>query len=170
MSFSVPPLFYCIRPDGTAAPFIAVDELPPQLYIRGVPRRLPTAETEGMICLGQFGFPRQSYIVESLPASMSSPPLIDRESQSQLPRHVTEEIKTLPLRQGLTGPSITSASSVGSRHLMNPQSSAAAGRQSNTSRQDAPRRPRRKKMFCSFWLRHGECDYEQQGDIATQKH
>ncbi|OXV11686.1 hypothetical protein Egran_00555 [Elaphomyces granulatus] len=155
MSFSVRSLFYCIRPDGTAAPFIAVDELPPQLYIRGVPRRLPAAETEGMICLGQLGFPRQSYIVESLPASMSSPPLIDRESQ--LPRNVTEE--TLPQHQGLTGPSIAS----GSRHLMNPQRSAAAGRQFNTSRQDATRRPRRKKMFCSFWLRHGECDYEQQG-------
>jgi hypothetical protein len=132
MSFSARPIYYCLRPDGTAAPFIAVDELPPHLYIRGAPRRLP--ETEGMICLGMFGFPRQSYIVES------SPPNIAEE------------------HRGMTGPS-TSVNSVGSRHLMNPQSSA----QFNTSRQDA-RRPRRKKVFCSFWIRHGECDYEQQGD------
>ncbi|KAN0075661.1 hypothetical protein V8E54_006931 [Elaphomyces granulatus] len=152
MSFSAHPIYYCLRPDGTAAPLIAVDELPPQLYIRGAPRRLP--ETEGMICLGMFGFPRQSYVVESLPASTSSPPFIDRGSQ--LPRSTTEE--TLPLHGGLTGPSIASISSMGSRHLMNPQSSA----QFNTSRQDA-RRPRRKKLFCSYWLRHGECDYEQQG-------
>jgi hypothetical protein len=34
----------------------------------------------------------------------------------------------------------------------------AVQRQFNKSRQDA-RRPRRKKLFRSFWLRHGECDY-----------
>jgi hypothetical protein len=177
MSYPARPLYCCRRPDGTVTQLIAVDELSPQFNICGLPRRsYGLYETEGMTCLGTFDFPKQLYIVESRPAQapMYSPPL---NLVSRLPPNgnsrdnrvtvVTEE--NLPLNQGLAVPSMAPVSQP---NAMNPQNSASpwGAAQGEKPAPKQGRRSRRKKVYCSFWLRNGECDYEQQGDTATQKH
>lgn len=75
MASSARPQFFCARPNGALTPLIPVDELPPHVSIRGVPRTLSPGETQGMTSLGNMGPRVHSYIVDGVSqvATRSSP-------------------------------------------------------------------------------------------------
>lgn len=58
------PQFFCTRPNGCVTPLIALDELPPNISIRGTYRYLSPNETAGMTSVGTSEHRSQFYIVE----------------------------------------------------------------------------------------------------------
>ncbi|EEP75726.1 predicted protein [Uncinocarpus reesii 1704] len=120
MDASLRPQFFISRQDGSLTPLVAVDELPPLMSIRGVPRLLSQNETQGMTSLGSANHRGQFYVVDCF-------------------AHDTAEAVT----------------------TVGDQKSLAVGSKNSNSRQKG----NPKKEYCSFWLRHGECDYQQQGCI-----
>ena len=78
------PAFFCARPDGAVTPMIAMDELPSNIHIRGVPRTLTPGETQGMTSCGVADVRAEPWVVDGLPP-VSSPiakkdSLLDLES------------------------------------------------------------------------------------------
>ncbi|KAE8363966.1 hypothetical protein BDV27DRAFT_165140 [Aspergillus caelatus] len=170
MSSPLRPQFFCARPNGTITPLIAVDELPSHISIRGVPRTLSANETQGMTSLGTVSPRAQTYIIDGLvPASTrasSGPRSRDFDLQASLMRLVSDEnvpanqrlaVNAL-LQQGISQNWFMSNASTSS--WLVPSSSGCTGG-SGSSRQGAHYNS--KKEFCSYWIRHGECDYQQQG-------
>jgi hypothetical protein len=74
MSNALRAQFFCSRPDGTLTPLVAVDELPANISIRGVPRVLSPSETQGMTSLGSVDSRGQFFTVEGAAAMASRPP------------------------------------------------------------------------------------------------
>lgn len=66
------PQFFVSRPDGTIVPLIALDELPENITIRGVPRNLSPADTAGMLSLGTVRPPDSFYIVDNQDNTLQS--------------------------------------------------------------------------------------------------
>ncbi|KAE8379678.1 hypothetical protein BDV26DRAFT_291133 [Aspergillus bertholletiae] len=169
MSSPLRPQFFCARPNGTLTPLVAVDELPSHILIRGVPRTLSANETQGMTSLGTVSPRAQTYVIDGLvPASTrvsSGPRSLDFDLQASLVRLVSDEnvpanqrlaVNAL-LQQGISQNWFISNASTSSWVV--PSSSGGTG--SGSSRQGAHYNT--KKEFCSYWIRHGECDYQQQG-------
>ncbi|KAK1142590.1 hypothetical protein N8T08_007566 [Aspergillus melleus] len=168
MASSIRPQFFCTRPNGTLTPLIALDELPPHVSIRGAPRTLSPNETQGMTSLGTVSPRAQSYIVEGVPqvptraasANANGHRSRDFDMQAALARLASDE--TIPPTQRLAVNNMlqqgTPPSWSASSNWLVPGGSGGSGgggsRQSN---------PLTKKEFCSYWIRHGECDYQQQG-------
>ncbi|GES60993.1 hypothetical protein ATEIFO6365_0006045400 [Aspergillus terreus] len=167
---SLRPQFFCTRPNGTLTPLIAVDDLPSHISIRGVPRILSPNDTHGMTSLGTVSPRAQSYVVEGMPPALTRPSSAnaashrprDYDLQASLMRMAADEsapasqrmaVNAL-LQQGIAQNwCVASPSSNG---WMVPNNGGGGG-----SRQGGHYNT--KKEFCSYWIRHGECDYQQQG-------
>ncbi|KAL5343764.1 hypothetical protein BJX70DRAFT_393815 [Aspergillus crustosus] len=167
---------FCTRPDGTLTPLVAVDELPANISIRGVPRVLSPSETQGMTSLGSVNSRGQFYTIEGTPAFASRPPSAgpgiashrtrSYELQSSLMKLLAEEniptnqrvVLNSLLQQGLspTWPMTSSSASGWMVPSTGGSSSSGSGQQGSHFRNV-------KKEYCSYWIRHGECDYQQQG-------
>ena len=65
MSGRTRPGFFCTRPNGAVSPMIALDDLPQNLQIRGVPRTITPVETQGMTSCGVVAPRAEPWIVES---------------------------------------------------------------------------------------------------------
>ncbi|KAJ5138484.1 uncharacterized protein N7515_003332 [Penicillium bovifimosum] len=157
------PQFFCARPDGTLTPLIAVDELQAEVTVRGVPRTLTARETQGMLSCGRASPRPEPWVVDGV----AQPPRHEQDGNTQqlllsvmTNPNVPEELRNSARqilcyevdRLGIS-PGDTAASSDG----MSPVApNCQLGMHSGN--RNAP-----KKEYCSYWLRHGECDYSQQG-------
>ncbi|KAE8148984.1 hypothetical protein BDV25DRAFT_141249 [Aspergillus avenaceus] len=171
MSSQPRPQFFCARPNGTLTPLIAVDELPPNISLRGVPRTLSPNETQGMTSLGTVPSRAQVYVIDGVTATTTrtsanaGPRTRDFDLQTSLMRLIADEnvpanqrlaLNTL-LQQGISQNWF--APSASSSGWLVP--SGSGGTTAGSSRQGAHYNA--KKEYCSYWIRHGECDYQQQG-------
>ncbi|PLB50287.1 hypothetical protein P170DRAFT_508491 [Aspergillus steynii IBT 23096] len=172
MSSSMRPQFFCTRPNGTLTPLIAVDELPPHISIRGAPRTLSSNETQGMTSLGTVGSRPQSYVVESTtavatrtsPTSANGHRSRDFDLQNALLRLASDE--TVPASQRLAVNNMLQHGAPQNWTMNNPTSSnwlVPSGNGGSSGGGLRQGNPLTKKEFCSYWIRHGECDYQQQG-------
>ncbi|KAL4970831.1 uncharacterized protein BDV14DRAFT_3460 [Aspergillus stella-maris] len=174
MSSTLRPQYFCSRPNGALVPLIAVDELPSSIFIHGAPPALSAAETQGMTSLGCLGPRGQIYLVES------SAPAASRSSSnggtSQQPRSsdLQAELVNLFNNNNLSADERSKLQALiqhmASTWQMNNPSTAGAlvprngGSYGNGVAQQVRTNSRNfKKEFCSYWIRHGECDYSQQG-------
>ncbi|RAL01171.1 uncharacterized protein BO80DRAFT_464827 [Aspergillus ibericus CBS 121593] len=184
MSSPLRPQYFCTRPNGAVTALVAVDELPSKISIRGVPRNLQPDQTRGMTSLGTVAarLP-QTYVVESA-AALSGPsprapfsnPAAHHaqgpDQQAALGRLLADDSAPEDLRLA-----VTTIQHYGLlHHLLAPESSASnwmvpsggggsGGASHGASRQGT--HSNTKKLYCSYWLRHGECDYQQQGKSAS---
>ncbi|KAJ5942126.1 hypothetical protein N7516_002294 [Penicillium verrucosum] len=163
------PQFFCTRPDGTLTPLIAVDELPINVTICGVSRTLNAGETQGMTSCGLATQRAEPWTVNGVPQSsdrdVGKEPLSDVHSlllQVLTTENVPDTmrssaqailIKGIDRPNGLGGQG-TPASS------LSPVAPAFYAKNSHTGNKHAASS---KKEYCSYWIRHGECDYAQQG-------
>ncbi|KAE8349868.1 hypothetical protein BDV28DRAFT_151486 [Aspergillus coremiiformis] len=169
MSSPLRPQFFCTRPNGTLTPLIAVDELPSHLSIRGVPRTLSANETQGMTSLGTVNPRAQAYVIDGLVSSSTrataGPRSRDFDLQASLMRLVSDE--NVPASQRLAVNALLQQGISQNWFMTNTSTSGwlvpsgSGGTNSGSSRQGAHFNS--KKEFCSYWIRHGECDYQQQG-------
>ncbi|KAL4920001.1 hypothetical protein BDW62DRAFT_216554 [Aspergillus aurantiobrunneus] len=173
MSSSLRPQFFCTRPNGTLTPVVAVDELPVHVTIRGAPRVLSPNETQGMTSLGTVNPRGQLYSVDgvvpaaSRPSSTGGPSQRSRnhDLQSELlkiladdniPIHQRSALSAL-LQQGF--PQNWQMTNTPTGWLVPNINGGSPG--SGSGQQTHFRNV--KKEYCSYWIRHGECDYQQQG-------
>ncbi|KAJ6014534.1 Zinc finger CCCH-type [Penicillium herquei] len=155
---------FCARPNGHITSMICADDLPKGMSIDGAPRKLSPAETQGMTSCGVMPNRSEPWIikqdnkllvhaghkglVEQLKSSLyalmedDSVPSCHRDTIGKLMGELADE--PIPSNALVKiSPTLT-----------------------NSSQSSQNRRARHgygRKEYCSYWIRHGECDYQQQG-------
>ena len=178
--------FFVTRASGNWVPLIAMDELPPTITIRNVPRLLDPFDVAGMTCVGTYESRHLQHTVD-LPVSNSNSLLVDRSLMASKyagsDHHLTRPV-TYQGPEKAYGIQEQPPSSPSPHHLAtsNHAIPTAAVTPDRTDRNGGPRdqqplpawhdpsvlpKPLQNapgvKQYCSYWLRHGECDYAQQG-------
>ncbi|KAK2879928.1 hypothetical protein FQN49_000740 [Arthroderma sp. PD_2] len=161
------PLHFLSREDGTLTALIAVDELPHYVSIRGVPRTLNHSDTHGMTSLGTVKSRGQFYLLDNAiqHASKVGEEKLNNLGYSLMSGRGLEDYGHFAIA--------TQCSVLDSKVAENPEwaPTTAGGQQvvksnsGNRNGKGGQNGNATKKEYCSFWLRHGECDYQQQGCI-----
>lgn len=175
------PQYFITRQNGTMVPLVALDELPATISIRGVPRTLSPYDVAGMTGLGTFESQHRQYVVDGVRPAFPLEPkapensfLASKHATAATHQHVGTSLGRLDLRnsnQSFTIPS-TKPKAYGIEEI---RSALPTNLRTNSERpaesinrpltiEDLARNPAPGvKEYCSYWLRHGECDYAQQG-------
>ncbi|KAJ5569964.1 uncharacterized protein N7459_009394 [Penicillium hispanicum] len=167
MSAQSRPGFFCSRPNGVVTPLIAMDELPTHIQIRGVSRTLTPGETQGMTSCGVANARAEPWIVDGLPsgphASANKDGLAELQSilmkimnDPSVASHHRAAVHSI-LYKGLE--SICVSDLLSSNAMVSQAPDVTYGNTANTGNRPGFM----KKEYCSYWIRHGECDYQQQG-------
>lgn len=206
MSSSPRPQYFIAREDGTITPLIAVDELPENVQIAGVPAQLSPAGTVNMISLGLKERSSQRYTVTySGLAVHSATPSETTASTEEIIRPL-EEVETPPANASKKGRYSKLDGVDNWRERMKKEDThdseeekdakgkyekgAGTFEEVNEKVKDTEAEPNSpgkspklpevipslaggagagtkgtlgRKMYCTHWIRWGECDYTQQG-------
>ncbi|KAJ5217141.1 hypothetical protein N7468_010149 [Penicillium chermesinum] len=144
---------------------VAIDELPASITLRGVSRTLTPGDTQGMTSCGVATARSEPWVVEGLPASASTTAAGTTSGSES--REGLNELHDVLLK-------IVSDNDVPSDHRTAVQGILMRGLETiYSSKTVVPHHPggisshkalyNNKKEYCSYWIRHGECDYQQQG-------
>ncbi|CAI7673849.1 unnamed protein product [Penicillium palitans] len=163
------PQFFCTRPDGTLTPLVALDELPTNVTIRGVSRTLNAGETQGMTSCGLATQRAEPWSVNGVTQSsdrdVGKEPLSDMHSlllqiltDNDVPETMRSSAQAI-LFQGIERPNGLGGQGTPASGL-SPIAPTFYAKNSHTGNKHAASS---KKEYCSYWIRHGECDYSQQG-------
>ncbi|KAI1610074.1 hypothetical protein EDD36DRAFT_63458 [Exophiala viscosa] len=190
------PQYFITRQNGALVPLIALDELPANVQIRGVPRSLTAFNIAGMTPLGFCESRHQFYVVEGVNNTKYDHFSGVLPSRASIPQ-ASKPVVSFPTDQATSPFVLPAASPFPEQHLNDSssnstisfnQSAATATRTSanpsaTTSPEPAAVPAWRKnaapedvkpptsvpitgqKVYCSYWLRKGECDFAQQGCI-----
>ncbi|KAK2753066.1 hypothetical protein FQN55_005026 [Onygenales sp. PD_40] len=159
------PQYYGKRPDGTFTALVPVDELPPTVSIRGVPRIFPDTSTRNMRALGSIGFRNDFYTIDVAEAGVYA-----ANHDGIIRGTMTIGQDGIVHRQAIQGTSWSPASD--ERNIVVWRNEVNGTGQETGKYNAGPRQPRGpkhdprtppKKEYCSYWIRRGECDYQQQG-------
>ena len=185
MSEALRPQYIVIRPNGTMVPLIAADELPATISVRGVPRNMTPHDISGMTVVGTLDPRHRQYVVDVLDLGLpNTPPRADRSlrgSNFAWPDRQQSNGSVIPPKafgieeQPPPTPKLPSAniapttpkSTFANMAPTIPEHSGIPGDAElppfkNIDDLPIGRAPGIKE-YCSYWLRHGECDYAQQG-------
>jgi len=188
------PQFFVVRENNTIVPLIAMDELPPTVKIRSVPRTLELGDTQGMVNVGKFDARHEKHIVEGIHNTLPlptpvingyQPPTISVVNKNLMdskfaPLNYTTNadtssqqlVSTSPRAYGideqppsLIDTSIPVPTASPQRDDRRPSLTAHVPLPPwhDTNPELRDRKIPGVKEYCSYWLRHGECDYAQQG-------
>ncbi|CAI7580488.1 unnamed protein product [Penicillium crustosum] len=163
------PQFFCTRPDGTLTPLVALDELPTSVTIRGISRTLNAGETQGMTSCGLATQRAEPWFVNGVTQSserdVGKEPLSDMHSlllqiltNNDVPETMRSSAQAI-LIQGIERPNGLGGQGTSASGL-SPIAPTFYAKNSHTGNKHAASS---KKEYCSYWIRHGECDYSQQG-------
>ncbi|PGH32564.1 hypothetical protein GX50_04669 [[Emmonsia] crescens] len=182
------PEFCITRPNGVVSALIAVDELPPFVAIRGVPRCLGHIDdAHGMTNVGTVGSRGQFYTIDvaveantrpinvglangvpngEIAIALQSAITIGGNGIFRQPGPVdaaiwspnSEERTIMTWRNGVNDNAVTNTG----QEVARLDDSPPQRRESTSQNENNPKTPP-KKEYCSFWIRRGECDYAQQG-------
>ncbi|OAX83658.1 hypothetical protein ACJ72_01971 [Emergomyces africanus] len=183
------PEFCITRPNGVVTALIAVDELPPFVGIRGVPRFFGQIDdAHGMTNVGTAHSRGQFYTIDvavdanTHPFNMGFTNGISNEETTMAHESAitiggngilrrsgfvdaaiwnpnSEEHNIVAWRKGVNE---NAATNTGQKVAKLDDSSPTQRRESGSQNANYPKPPP-KKEYCSFWIRRGECDYSQQG-------
>jgi hypothetical protein len=178
------PQLFVTRQNGTMVPLVAADELPSTISIRGVPRTLSPHDISGMTGVGTFNSRHRQYVVDGLNRGFETSPMqgdkplmgssftmpTNRPIRSDLPWGMNRAhiFPPPPKAYGIQEqpPSILKTP-FANMAPSTPEPSVKAADSDlppfhNLDELPIGRAPGIKE-YCSYWLRHGECDYAQQG-------
>ncbi len=178
------PQFFVTRQNGIMVPLVAVDELPSTLSIRDVPRTLTPHDISGMTGVGTVNARHRQYVVDVRNRDFQSAPL---RADSSLLESSFAPADDLPVKvESLLTANRASvfldppkAYGIQEQPPSSPKTSFANMPSSSSEQTEEPRLPDLPsfhniddlpigrapgvKEYCSYWVRHGECDYAQQG-------
>ncbi|KAJ5391382.1 hypothetical protein N7509_006872 [Penicillium cosmopolitanum] len=164
-----PPLFFCSRPDGTLTPLMPLDEMPLGMVFRGVSRVISPSETQGMTSCGVAPKRAECWAIESLGQDqpVKDPEinqkirkmLVDVLKLENIPATLRQDVSAL-ITKGIETLDVTTPAAKSMAVVPAPliQAYLSTGVVNHQKPQGS-----KKKEFCSYWIRHGECDYQQQG-------
>ncbi|KAJ5679640.1 hypothetical protein N7462_007884 [Penicillium macrosclerotiorum] len=169
MSSQARPSFFCTRPNGVLTPLVAVDDLPSHIIIRGVSRTLTAGDTQGMTSCGVAAPRSEPWTIDGTVPPVQGVANEDDLAELQavllkimaddnIASHLRLSIKDI-LYRGLNsswaieGPTVNPMTAI--------QSNIPGYYGNNGSHKHQAYNS--KKEYCSYWIRHGECDYQQQG-------
>lgn len=188
MSSQGGPSFFCSRPDGSLTPLIALDDLPAGVTVRGVHRTLKPADTQGMISCGSTEPRAEPWTLEGTIVAVPGATTNDTElhdvllkivAETSVAPHLRHAIKEILFRD-LAAPRPTGVAAHGNTNN-NAGRNAGPGHGAHANGKHVSDLHRvfplvrtltdttssqgfnAKKEYCSYWIRHGECDYAQQG-------
>ena len=159
------PQFFVTRQNGSMVALIAMDELPPSVKIRHVNRILSPHDISGMTGIGTYDTRHQTHIVEPV---HPLPPLVDRSLTSSRFAGSEHHLNSPAVKSSLQTPP----------KAFGIQEQAPIAFDANTSQVDRAthalpawhdlarhglKHAPGTKEYCTYWLRHGECDFAQQG-------
>lgn len=192
---SLKPQFFVCRPNGNQIPLIAMDELPTNVVVHGVPRVLTARDTVGMVSIGEHPGRHSHYSVDFAgsgdsdfeyqpdrspkPAATANAPdkslLRSKYADAGLTMHNGYPAPPLAFgieeqRGGATVNQIrerTTSKDIDNKAVATepdvPKFLRWSSRKPLLQSHTGQRHNIRGKVYCSFWLRKGECDYAQQG-------
>ncbi|KAJ5706924.1 hypothetical protein N7488_006725 [Penicillium malachiteum] len=167
---------FCARPSGDMTSMICVDDLPDGMTIDGAPRKLSPAETQGMTSCGMMPKRPDPWMInhdDKIPVHNGRN---GRNGFDQLKSFLYElmEDDAVPsghrdtigkLMSEFPDEPIPSNALIKISPTLTTSSNSSYNRrcfdQTDTRYQQA--RGYGRKEYCSYWIRHGECDYQQQG-------
>jgi hypothetical protein len=178
------PQLFITRQNGTMVPLVAVDELPSTISIRGVPRTLSPHDISGMTGVGTFNSRHRQYVIDSLNKGFGTFSMpgdrslmgsrfaaqANRPLQNGVPWDINH-VSVFPAPPKAYGIQEQPPSNPKAPFANMPPSTPEPCALSNEpdlplfhNLDDLPvSRAPGIKEYCSYWLRHGECDYAQQG-------
>ncbi|KAJ5322214.1 uncharacterized protein N7506_011344 [Penicillium brevicompactum] len=172
--------FFCTRPHGSMAALIAVDDLPHGVTIDGLPRVLTPGETQGMTSCGLAETRPEPWTIDGVAhvyprnldnnlvaemhqtlVSLLRDPAIPARVQASVQNLINRTVDSMPGNTNeIVGMTDMSYMQANTNRPAAGQNARGNGRANNNNHQQ---QQRGKKEYCSYWLRHGECDYSQQG-------
>ncbi|KAL9042651.1 MAG: hypothetical protein Q9214_003713 [Letrouitia sp. 1 TL-2023] len=174
------PRYFVSRPDGTITPLIALDELPSSIRLTGVPTTMSTAETTGMISLGVEERSSGRYMIDMTERYST----VNAEKQTQEPfTHVSSQqqvtLSNVP-HEGISEEikEFENETPAGYKEKQTQELSSMDNVQvtiddvvlaNKSTAEEAPTPSGKnsltkgKKVYCTHWVRRGECDFTQQG-------
>lgn len=194
MSSQGGPSFFCSRPDGSLTPLIALDDLPAGVTVRGVHRTLKPADTQGMISCGSTEPRAEPWTLDGttvvVPGAIANDTelhdlLLKIVAETSVAPHLRQAIKEILFRD-LAAPRSTGATTHGNtnnnagRNAGHGHGAHANGKHVSDLHRIFPlvrtltdttssQAFNAKKEYCSYWIRHGECDYAQQGMSSVDR-
>jgi hypothetical protein len=173
------PQHFITRQNGTMVPLVALDELPATVSIRGVPRALSPYDVAGMTALGTVESQHRQYVVDG-PRQGFRPGEKVVENGLLDSKYATAAIE-YNMESSFGGLGLRSCATSSTAHPPQPKAfgikemrsglptilqndSLRSSQPPPLTIEDLTRNPAPGvKEYCSYWLRHGECDYAQQG-------
>lgn len=175
------PQYFITRQNGIMVPLVALDELPVTVSLRGVPRTLSPYDVAGMTSLGTVESHHRQYVVEGLQQrfqpkdnAVKNELVVSKYAHFGANDNLESSFSGLGLRSRppnatadrsepkAYGIEETHSDLPKSLNLTSMRNAEAVSRPltiEDLARSPAPG----VKEYCSYWLRHGECDYAQQG-------
>ncbi|KAI9850359.1 MAG: hypothetical protein M1838_005806 [Thelocarpon superellum] len=162
------PVHFLCRDGGSLVPVIAVDDLPLDINIRGVPRVFASInDTVGMVNLGTVDKAASYYVIDRAPdkAPTSGPALTGTTLSTVRPQHAgaaapvtaPPEHRMMPWRaQGESSPPAEDEHTQG---LINAITASSAKKRTPSSKKSGPAGKPAQKTYCTHWLFHGECAF-----------
>ncbi|KAL8829000.1 MAG: hypothetical protein Q9191_002265 [Dirinaria sp. TL-2023a] len=192
MSNSPRPQYFVAREEGTLTPLIAVDELPPTVHIAGVPAKITHADTQNMISLGVKERSSQRYVVSMTdqaprtPAKSAAAPLDGEIKSSTAENGGAAKPSVEKWRRGVKTKAPVQVETPRTNGEKESETSEEVDEDMNADhpKSKSPREAPRfttaipsqagaagagtkgtlgRKLYCTHWIRWGECDYTQQG-------
>lgn len=189
MSEPIKPMFWLARQNGAIVPLIAMDEIPHNIRVEGVPRVMNVQDVHGMVGIGEYPSRHRLHHIYDINKSLSNPlhpsnlfngvkeaTTDGKEHPSTPPPKVPVEAFPRPKKAygiGEQPPSDDGATTAkGLVKLSGGDGEKEAYGEfqklpewKDTTKLDSRLPPPGKKVYCSHWMRTGECDYVQQGCV-----
>lgn len=176
------PQHFITRQNGTMVPLVALDELPATIALRGVPRTLSPYDVAGMTGLGTMESQHRQYVVDGPPQGFQPEQhkvaangiYASKYATAASNHHLASSFGELGLHDHAASSTthspqskaygIKETQSTLSCNMSNDPVRSAESASRPLTIEDLARNPAPGvKEYCSYWLRHGECDYAQQG-------
>ncbi|KAJ5732579.1 Zinc finger CCCH-type [Penicillium malachiteum] len=153
---------FCARPNGDITSMICVDDLPDGTTIDGAPRKLSPAETQGMTSCGMMPNRSEPWIINQ---DNKSPVQNGRNGFAQLKSFLYELMEDDAVPSGHRDTIGKLMCEIPDEPIPSNALIKISPTLTTSSQSSFQRRARGygRKEYCSYWIRHGECDYQQQG-------
>ncbi|KAJ5898917.1 Zinc finger CCCH-type [Penicillium taxi] len=166
------PSHFVERPSGEKIPLVAVDELPRTIKIQDIQEVLSASDTQGMVSCGVAPRRSETWAIDTtnfqpeLEQELAAL-LVSMIADTSVPIGYRSKIQQL-LHHGVNVSSIVAPCTKVAVSNLATSRNFAVSIMPNVHRPDQPRAgrtQRSQKEYCSYWMRHGECDYHQQGCV-----
>ncbi|KAI9715525.1 MAG: hypothetical protein M1828_000832 [Chrysothrix sp. TS-e1954] len=155
------PVCYVSRGFNILVPLIAVDDLPYDINIKGIPRAVSAHEAKGMRRIGHYSASDVKYTLTPEPQQFLSKNTIQMNGASGGAMGQTDVSNMCEAPSWAEARAQTPAHE---RHnIYQPSAIGAYGPLNRPPPPSGLEPDPSRKQYCTYWMRTGECDFEQQG-------